>query len=108
MVLREVMPPELGWAQYQEADPSLLKRLPKANLVGRQALLAQGFRVRTINDFSIEFEPGQEGVFRYPPVQVQYPRRPDYISSYINMGPTDWAEVIEKWDSDNEDSGQDA
>ena len=85
---------DFGPKQYQEPDPGLFKRPKKA--ADRERLLEEGWRVCAIHGLGKVLEPPQEGVLRYPPVQVEVPRRPDFIEVYVSMGPTDWSQIYKK------------
>jgi hypothetical protein len=60
----------------------------------RDGQVPEGKRVARIIGRVLFAEPCQEGVLRYPPVQVIVPRDPDFITEYIDMGPTDWRKHI--------------
>jgi hypothetical protein len=68
-----------GWEYFKPAkDGNFTKGMRLAMIIG-------GLRFT---------EPLQDEVFRYPPIQVDVPRRPDFIANYVNMRPTDWSERI--------------
>ena len=90
MAIPEAAP---GGAEYQEPNKDSFIRLPKEELAGQLAVESAGYRVCAFDEISVTFEPLQDGVLRYPPVQVSVPRDPEYIQSYITMGPTDWSKL---------------
>lgn len=85
MATREISP-ELCTAEYQEPDPSQLRRVLLIDHIGRQIMLGQ-FRMKMISGDEVIFEPrqDQEGVKRYPPVQVQVPVDTLKNHQYITM-----------------------
>jgi hypothetical protein len=89
MAVQEILAGEPDEAEdilYQE--PGGFKRQLKSKEV------PSGYRVCRIISKYVELEPLQEGVYRYPPVQVQVPRRPDFIEKYVSMGQTDWSSLL--------------
>jgi hypothetical protein len=69
MVISETSP-EPSTAEYQEPNPYLLKRVLLTDYLGREALYDSGYRINSIGGDEVVFEPCQEGVKKYPPVQV--------------------------------------
>jgi hypothetical protein len=65
-------------------------------------IIPKHYRLAMIIDKIWLFEPIQDGVLRYPPVQVDVPRNPDSIDDYVNMGPTNWSEAFGKIQPDTE------
>lgn len=82
---------KLSSTEYQEPDSDCYFQVPKDQLAGYLALEASGLRLCAIDEQTATFEPcqNQEGVLRYPPVQVGVPRNKDFIDRYIKMGPSD-------------------
>lgn len=66
-------------AEYQEPNSFLLSRVLLTDLLGREALYDSGYRINSIDGDKIVFEPRQEGVKKYPPVQVNL-GKPGYIN----------------------------
>jgi hypothetical protein len=77
----------IGERQYEEPHPRDL-RWAKGKEIPKR------WRMHSIFSGVIHIEPVQDGVHRYPPVQIDVPRRPDFIARYINMPPTDWRELF--------------
>jgi hypothetical protein len=86
--------PEFGSVKYQE--PASFIRRSTSRAIGISVLKAQNFRICNFNPDEIDFEKPQEGVHRYPPVQVQVLRNPDFIQRYINMEPNTWSNPPEE------------
>lgn len=81
--------------RYQEPGTLDVRYEPIEDTEAIRDWLENGYRVRRIINRLISFEKLQEGVLRYPPVQVQVARDPEYIQAYINMEPTkDWSKLI--------------
>jgi hypothetical protein len=76
---------------YEEPEDHELRFRRRANKVGRQTLLNKSYRIMRTNideagDVEIVFEPKQEGVLRYPPIQIELPRDPASTDDYLNFG----------------------
>ncbi|HVS79088.1 MAG TPA: hypothetical protein VHD84_02250 [Candidatus Saccharimonadales bacterium] len=79
-------------ADYISPDERYMPRIPKE----AAAFICEelGYRIAIDLGEEVKIEPLQDGVLRYPPVQVQVPRRPDYIERYVSMEPSDWSSLL--------------
>lgn len=78
-------------AAYVEPDESEFRTA--AEIIELEGSL-DGYRLGKIALGVASYEPRQEGIHRYPPVQVEVNRDPERIKGYIDMEPTDgsvWA-----------------
>ena len=78
--------------EYQEPESNSYIYHPLADKLGLVILEANGFRVCAIHGQEVTLEPTQEGVLRYPPVQVDVDRSQEYIKEYIQMGPSTFSD----------------
>jgi hypothetical protein len=79
--------PELGLTEYQEPDPSKLKRIARDDHLGRTALEAANRRINRIEVGDVVvYEKRQPGVTRYPAPKVYLP--PETPDLYDVNSPT--------------------
>ena len=73
--------------KYEDSNPNEFLPVENGKVLADE-------RVAMIIGGILLVEPRQDGVLRYPPVQVDVVRNPDFITEYVNMPPTDWSEVL--------------
>lgn len=74
---------------YVAPETRYMPRIPKE----ASALVCQlGYRIAFIEGDEVKVEPLQDGVLRYPPVQVGVPRDQDFIEEYTHMGPSTFSD----------------
>ncbi|HET7528995.1 MAG TPA: hypothetical protein VFJ84_02085 [Candidatus Saccharimonadales bacterium] len=87
--IEEVREPE---AQSGYVAPEV-QSMPRISKEAAALVCELGYRVAFIYGDEVKVEPLQEGVHRYPPVQVEVARDPDFIDRYIDMGPSTFSSL---------------
>lgn len=77
-------------SEYREPWPSDYITVETGEFGARAlAELTTNYRVSRVDGDVVVREPRQDGVLRYPPVQVEVKRDAEQVERYIKMPPTD-------------------